>query len=503
VTAVPPHPARARTEVDAVVVGSGPNGLAAAVTLARAGLEVLVLEEQPTAGGGARTLDLGLAPGVVHDLCSAVHPMAWASPFFRATGITDRLDLLTPVASYAQPLDGGRAAVAFRDLDRTAAGLGVDGPAWRRLLAPLALRWDGVVALALGDHRHLPAPGDLPTAARFGAALLRHGTVLPDPWRTPEAAALLTGVAAHATTPLPSLSAAGTALLLAALGHASTRADGPTHGHVGAGWPVVRGGSGAITAALLADLAAHGGRVLTDHPVRGQADLPPSRLLLLDTSPHAAVRILGDALPSRTVDAYGAHRYGAAAAKVDLVVTGPVPWAHPEVALAGTVHLGGDRVQVARAEHAVTHGRHADAPVVLLSDPASVDPGREVDGLRPVWAYAHVPAGSPVDPTEAVLRQVERFAPGFRDTVVAARGIPAARMAAHDANLVGGDVAGGAVGLGRMLLGAGGARVDPYGTGVPGVLLCSASVPPGPGVHGMAGWHAARRGLRWLGVATR
>jgi phytoene dehydrogenase-like protein len=477
--------------VDAVVVGSGPNGLAAAVTLARAGLEVLVLEEQPTAGGGARTLDLGLAPGIVHDLCSAVHPMAWASPFFRATGITDRLDLLTPEASYAQPLDGGRAAIAYRDLDRTAAGLGGDGPAWRRLLAPLVRDRAAVVALALGDHRHLPPPGDLPTAARFGAALLRHGTRLPDPWRTPEAAALLTGVAAHATTPLPSTSAAGTALLLGALGHA------------GAGWPIVRGGSGAITAALLAELAAHGGRVLTDRPVRGRADLPPSRLLLLDTSPRAAARILGDALPARTARAYAGHRYGAAAAKVDLVVDGPVPWAHPEVGLAGTVHLGGDRVQVARAEHAVTHGRHADAPVVLLSDPASLDPGRAVDGLRPVWAYAHVPAGSPLDPTEVVLRQVERFAPGFRDTVVAARGIPAARMADHDANLVGGDVAGGAVGLVRMLLGAGGARVDPYATGAPGAWLCSASVPPGPGVHGMAGWHAARRALRSLGVPDR
>ncbi len=503
------HAGRGRPKVDAVVVGSGPNGLSAAVTLARAGLEVVVLEAQDTVGGGARTLDLGLAPGVVHDLCSAVHPMAWASPFFRAVGLTGRLDLVSPEAAFAQPLDGGRAAVAYRDLDRTAAWLGVDGTTWRRLFGPLSRDWEQVVDLAMGDHRHLPPVGALGTAVRFAAGLLAQGTAAGarvgardgsavgsvtgsafgwPSWRTEEGAALLTGVAAHASTRLPSLAAAGTALLLGTLAHA------------GAGWPVVRGGSGAITAALLADLEEHGGRVLTGHPVRRAADLPPSRLLLFDTAPRTVAQALADDLSPRVARAYAGFRYGAGAAKVDLVVNAPVPWAHPEVGLAGTVHLGGSRAQVAAAEHAVARGRHADHPVVLLADPAAVDPGRSVGGLRPVWAYAHVPTASTVDPTEAVLAQVERFAPGFRDTVIAVHAVPAARMSAHDANLVGGDIAGGAVGMGRMLLGAG-SRLDPYSTGVPGVHLCSASTPPGPGVHGMSGWYAARRALQELAGA--
>lgn len=474
-------------EVDAVVVGAGPNGLAAAVTLARAGLEVVVLEAQDTVGGGSRTLDLGLAPGVVHDICSAVHPMAWASPFFRSLRLHERLDLLTPTASFAQPLDGGRAAIAYRDLDRTADGLGADGTAWRATFGPLADQWEDVVALALGDHRSVPAgatPRSAVTAARFALAVLRNGqSVVPSALRTEEGAALLTGVAGHAITPLPSLAAAGTAVLLTTLAHA---------GH---GWPVVRGGSQAIVDALLADLVRLGGRVVTGHPVARRVDLPPARTYLFDTGPRLVAQVFGDAMPPHLVRAYAGFRYGNAAAKVDLVVDGPIPWAHPEVHRAGTVHLGGNRDQVVAAERAVGRGRHAEQPLTLLSDPAALDHGRVSRGVRPVWAYAHVPAGSDVDPTETVIRQVERFAPGFRDTVVAARGIPAARLAEHDANLVGGDISGGAISLVGMFTRPT-PRLDPFDSGAPGVYLCSASAPPGPGVHGLSGWYAARRALR-------
>jgi len=473
--------------VDVVVVGSGPNGLAAAVTMARAGLSVTVLEAQPDAGGGARTLDLGLAAGLVHDICSAVHPMAWASPFFRAFGLERRVELLVPEASYAQPLPGGRAGIAWHDLERTVDDLGVDGPAWRSLVGALAARTPAVVAAALGDKRSIPAgllPGGLLGAARFGLGILEQGTPGWDlRFRGDVAPALLTGVAAHAITPLPSPAAAGTALLLASLAHA------------GRGWPIPRGGSGAIVAALVEDLRAHGGTVVTDHPVRSRRDLPDARCYLFDTTPRTLLKVLGDELPARRRAALERYRHGNAAAKVDLVLSGPVPWAHPDVARAGTVHVGGTRAEMAHAEAEVHAGRHAERPVCLVSDPTVVDAGRAHGGLRPLWTYTHVPAGSDVDVTEAVVAHIERYAPGFRDVVVASRCVPASRMSHHNANLVGGDIAAGAVDLRRMFARPT-ADIDPYAVGADGVYLCSAATPPGPGVHGLGGWFAARRALR-------
>ncbi len=485
---------------DAVVVGSGPNGLAAAVTMARAGLEVTVLEAQPTVGGGARTVELGLAPGLVHDLCSAVHPMAWASPFFAAFDLAARgVELRTPEISYAQPLPGGRAGIAYRDLERTVAGLGPDGAAWRSLVGSLARDARVTAAVGLGDKRSAPSPvlaggpsGGPMAAARFGLGVLEQGTRLWGRRFTDDVApALLTGVAAHAITPLPSLAAAGTALLLAALAHA------------GPGWPLPRGGSGAIVAALVADLEAHGGRIETGRPVRTFADLPPARCVLFDTTPHTVLEVLGDRVVPSVARGLSRFRYGNAAAKVDLVLSGPVPWTVPEVGRAGTVHVGGTRAQMARAEAAVHAGRHADLPMVLLSDPTVTDPDREVDGLRPVWAYAHVPAGSDVDVTEAVLGHVERYAPEVRDVVVASRCTPAARMTGHNANYIGGDISAGAVSIGQMLARPTW-RADPYRIPTvpttagsnPAAYLCSASTPPGPGVHGLGGWYAARRALR-------
>ncbi|MCR6688716.1 NAD(P)/FAD-dependent oxidoreductase [Cellulomonas sp.] len=473
---------------DVVVVGSGPNGLAAAVTCARAGLGVTVLEAQPTAGGGARTLDLGLADGVVHDICSAVHPMAWASPFFRAFDLRARgVQLLTPEVSFAQPLPAGRAGIAYRDLARTVEGLGEDGPAWHALVGRRSEHWQDVVRVALGDKRSIPPgllPRGLPAAAGFGLAVLEQGTRAWDArFRGDVAPALLTGVAAHAITPMPSLASAGTALLLASLGHA------------GAGWAVPRGGSRAITDALIADLEAHGGQVLTDHRVRSAADLPHAHAYLFDTTPRTLVAILGERLPARSRRALERFRYGDGAAKVDFVLSGPVPWAASEVARAGTVHVGGTRAQMAEAEAAVAAGRHAEHPMTLVSDPSVVDPSRAVGGLRPLWAYTHVPSGSDVDVTQAVTDQIERFAPGFRDVVVASRCVPAAHLAHHNENYVGGDISAGAATIAQMFARPT-LRPDPYATGADGVYLCSASTPPGPGVHGLGGWFAAQRALR-------
>lgn len=489
------------TLLDAVVVGSGPNGLAAAVTLARAGLGVRVLEAQPTVGGGARTLPIPeLASGLDFDVCSAVHPMAWASPFFRAFDLAAHgVELVAPEIAYAQPLDGGRAGLAFRDLGRTADRLGPDGDAWSDLLGPLAAHWQQVTALAMGDKRtvrgmlegvregeHPSAAGALASAIRpglrFGAALLEQGGPRWDRrFLTEEAKALLTGVAAHNITPLPSLSGAGTALLLAALAHA----DG--------GWAIPVGGSQAITNAMVGDLEAHGGTVEAGRRVESWRDLPPARAVLFDTTPRTLLRVAGDRIRSARRAALNRFRYGNAAAKVDFVLSGPVPWQVPDVGGASTVHVGGARAELVAAEDAVAHGLHAERPTVLVSDPSVADPGRARDGVRPLWTYAHVPSGSTEDVTEAVTRQIERFAPGFRDVVVGSRCIPAAQMERHNQNYPGGDISAGAATMWQMI-----ARPtptpDPYQV-AEGVYLCSASTPPGPGVHGMGGWHAARRAL--------
>lgn len=472
-------------ECDAVVVGSGPNGLAAAVILSRAGLRVTVLEAQATIGGGSRTLDLGMVPGMRHDVCAAVHPLAVGSPFFAEFDLPARgVKLLQPGAAYAQPLEGRPAAVAYRSLDRTARELESDGAAWRSFFAPLVENHDAVVAAALGDKRSIPRDVLSLAGIRFGLRVAEQGGPAWNRRFSGEAApALLAGVAAHTITPMPSLASAGTALLLGTLAHS-------------AGWPIPEGGSQAIVDALIADLTRHGGTLVTDCPITSADQLPKANAYLFDTTPAAIGRIYGRQLPTRYRRLARHFRFGNAASKVEFVLSGPVPWADPRVSAAGTVHVGGAREEMALAEHTIAEGHHAKRPMTLLCQPATIDQTRVGPGGElPLWTYAHVPSGSTVDVTDAITAQIERFAPGFRDVIVTSKCTTAAEMSRYNENYVGGDIAAGAVSMYRMV-----ARpalsMNPYRVPIPGVYLCSASTPPGPGVHGMCGYFAAKRVLR-------
>lgn len=463
--------------VDITVVGSGPNGLAAAVICARAGLSVQVIEAQPTPGGGARTLGDPEFAGVSHDICSAVHPLALASPFFAEFDLPARgVTLAVPDVSYGNPLPGRAAAIGYRDIGRTCSELD-DGASWRRLLGPLSADCDGVVGLLLGDKRSIPP--SIPAALRVAPRLLAQGTPAWGTLAGEDARALFTGVAAHTISRMPSLVASGAGLMLATLAHA-------------VGWPIPVGGSQAIPDALLADLQAHGGKLVLGEEVT----TPPSGVVLYDTAPTALLRLYGDKLPSRYAATLRRYRYGPGVAKVDFVLSGEIPWQDPRLAQAPTLHLGGDRTMMARAEQEIAEGRHPEWPMVLAALPHLADPGRiDAQGLRPLWSYAHVPHGSTVDMAETITGIFERFAPGFRDLVVGVRSVPAAHLADHNANLVGGDIGVGGNNMVSALTGPA-LRWNPWSTPIPKAYLCSSAAPPGGGVHGMAGFYAARTVLR-------
>ena len=471
---------------EAVVVGSGPNGLAAAITLARAGVSVTVLEAEDVPGGGARTSEHTL-PGLLHDDCSAFHPSGAVSPFFAELDLASHgLEWLWPEVDLAHPLPDGRAGVLSRDMERTVASLGVDGERWRRVFEPLAARADDLVADVLRPLLRVPAHPLL--LAGFGARAALPATLAARRFADDPARALFTGVAAHAFGRLDRPLSASVGMLLTTLGHR-------------VGWPVARGGSGAIAAALVSVLEQHGGRVLTGVRVD---DLDQTRdvtgrapdVLLLDTAPEAVLRLAHGRLSPRVRRQLQRFRYGPAAFKVDFAVRGDVPWTNPEVRRAGTVHLGGTAAQVAAAEAATARGVMPKEPFVLVGQQYLADPSRSRDGVNPVWAYAHVPHGWAGDATAAITAQVERYAPGFSELVEATFVRDVRGLTVHNANYVGGDIGAGA-NTAWQLVARPRLALDPYRV-AEGIYLCSSATPPGGGVHGMSGYAAARSALSRL-----
>ncbi|MGH4018911.1 MAG: phytoene desaturase family protein [Pseudonocardiaceae bacterium] len=467
---------------DAVVVGSGPNGLAAALTLAGAGLSVRVLEGADTPGGGARSAELTL-PGVVHDECSAVHPLAAASPFFRDLDLAAHgVMLRRPPVAFAHPLDGGRAGALRGSVADTAARLGADGTAYRRLLAPLVDDAGRLLPeLLTPPLRRVPRhPAAL---ARFALrAALPAAALITACFSGEEARALLAGAAAHAVQPMNRLPTGPFGLLLTLLGHTT-------------GWPVVQGGSGRLVDAMVAELRRRGAEVVTGHWVRSLAELSPAHCVLLDVTPRQLLSLAGDVLPRGYAAALAYYRYGPGVCKVDYTLSEPVPWTAPSCREAGTVHVGGAWREVHEALVDVHAGRHPQRPFVLVAQPDLADPTRAPAGRHTLWTYCHVPAGSPRDMTAAIERQLERFAPGFRDVVLARHVRTAEDTEAYSPNYVGGDIGGGATTVWQTLFRPV-PRWDTYATPLDGVFLCSSSTPPGGGVHGMCGVHAARSALR-------
>ncbi len=474
--------ARGRS-TSAIVVGSGPNGLAAAITLARAGLSVTVLEAESTIGGGSRSAELTL-PGFTNDVCSAIHPMGIASPFFNSLPLAEHgLTWIHPTVPLAHPLDDGSACILQRSLDATAASLGPDGRAYRRIFAPLVDDCD-----ALLDALLVPLiPPRHPIAlARFGVNAIRSVEGLGRARFDGDGArALFAGIGAHSLLPLSAIASASFALVLGMAGHAF-------------GWPLPHHGAQSIANALAAQLASLGGEIVTGHRVVDQAELGDAAIVMFDLSPRQLVAIGGDRLPAGYRSRLLRFRHGPAAFKLDWALSAPIPWRAPECLQAGTVHVGGTLDEIAAAERDVADGRHPERPFVLLAQPSLFDDSRAPPGRHTAWAYCHVPNGSTVEMTARIEAQVERFAPGFRDVILHRCVTTPAELERHDANYVGGDIVGGANDLWQTI-----ARPtlssNPYAVPVPGWYLCSASTPPGGGVHGMCGFNAARSALRSLG----
>ena len=468
---------------DAVVVGSGPNGLAAALMMARAGYAVDVFEGADTPGGGCRTAELTL-PGFRHDVCSAVHPLAAASPFFIRTDLAARgVTLLTPRVAFANPIDGGRAGAVAGSVPDTANGLGADAAAYQRLLGPLVRDAGSILPAILAPLRSVPAH---PVAVgRFGLEGLLPASLLVRGFGTPEARALLAGVSAHSFLPLHAPGSGGFGLLLTMLAHS-------------VGWPVVEGGSGRLVDAMVGELTALGGQVITGQWIKSLQELPAARATLLDVTPRQFIAMAGDALPSRSARALAGFRYGPGICKVDWALSGPVPWTAAACREAGTLHLGGTFEETARSEAEVTAGKHPERPFCIVAQPGIVDSSRAPAGQQTLWGYCHVPSGSTVDMTARIEAQIERFAPGFRDLILARATQTAAEVEEHNPNYIGGDIGGG-LGTLRQTIFRPATRWNPYRTALPGVYLCSSSTSPGGGVHGMCGAWAARSALADMG----
>lgn len=467
---------------DAIVVGSGPNGLAAAIVLARAGLSVEVREGAPTIGGGARTAPLTL-PGFRHDICAAVHPLGVGSPFFRTLPLSEYgVEWIEPPLVLAHPLDDGPPGVLHRSVCDTAGALGPDGDRYAALVEPLVERWDEL-------SREILAPLHIPRhpflLARFGMRALRSATgLLEGHFQGAQARALLAGISAHAVVPLTATASAAFGLTLATAAHA-------------VGWPIVRGGSQMLVDALAAYLRSFGGEIITDAPVRSLSELRHARLVVLDLTPRQVLQIASDGLSRSYRRSLGRFRYGPGIFKMDWALAGTVPWRDPECARAGTVHLGGTLDELVVAEQAAWQGRHPSRPFVLLSQPSLFDATRAPAGQHVLWGYCHVPHGSREDMSARVEAQIERFAPGFRELVLARSTLDTRQIEEHNPNCVGGDIGGGANTIDQLFFRPTMRRV-PYATPIRGLYICSSSTPPGGGVHGMCGFHAAAAALREL-----
>lgn len=460
---------------DAVVVGSGPNGFAAAITLAKAGARVLLIEAKATVGGGMRTLELTL-PGFQHDMCSSVHPLGVASPFFRTLPLQDfGLEWVFPEAQVAHPLDHGQAVLVERSIEATAAQLGRDAGAYRRWMTPLVANHDKVLEEFLGPLR---VPHHPLVMAAFGVGAVQSAASLARRlYSGTHARAVFAGMAAHSMMPLEQPATAAFGLMLTMLAHA-------------VGWPLARGGSGSIARALAGCFQSLGGEIVTGWEIKTLDELPPARAILLDVTPRQLLQIAGDALSGRYRQQLESYRYGPGIFKIDYALSAPIPWENAAVQRAATVHLGGTLAEIARSERAMWQGEHSPQPYTLLVQPTLFDPARAPAEKHIAWAYCHVPHGSAVDMTDVIEQQVERFAPGFRKCVLARRTHTAQAMEAYNPNYIGGDINGGVQDL-RQLFTRPAPRIIPYSTPVDGLFLCSSSTPPGGGVHGMCGYYAA------------
>lgn len=468
-----------KRDYDAIIVGSGPNGLSAAITLQQAGLSVLLVEAKATIGGGLRSAEVTL-PGYVHDICSAIHPLAAGSPFFKTLPLAAHgLEYIYPELSVAHPFDNGKAAVLHKSVIETAELLGVDKQAYLNLIEPVVNNWPLIAPDVLGPLR---VPKDMLAMARFGLPAFTSALSLSKRFKTPEAKGLFAGMAAHAIQPLSNLTTSAIALVLMATGHLQ-------------GWPIPKGGSQSIANALASYFVSIGGKIETDFYVRSLNQLPSAHAVLFDVTPKQLLQIAGHRFSAIYKWQLERYRYGMGVFKIDWALDGPIPFTALECRKAGTVHLGNTLKEITLSEQEIWNGKHPDKPYVLLAQQSLFDATRAPLGKHAVWAYCHVPNGSKVDMTDIIEKQVERFAPGFRDRILAKHVMNTAQMEAHNPNYIGGDINGGVIDI-KQLFTRPALRRSPYKTSAKGLYICSSSTPPGGGVHGMCGYNAAKRVLK-------
>jgi phytoene dehydrogenase-like protein len=468
-----------KKDYDAIVVGSGPNGLAASITLQKSGLSVLLIEAKDTIGGGLRSAELTM-PGFIHDVCSAVHPLAVSSPFFKSISLEDYgLQFIHAPIAAAHPFQDGTAAALFRSIDETVTTLNGDGKAYRGLIEPLLSSWPELSEEIFGPFHFPRHPFAM---ARFGIKGLSSATHLVKHFHSKEARALWGGMAAHSVQPLSNLATSAFGLVMILTGHAS-------------GWPIVKGGSNQIANALVNYFISLGGKVETNFHVQSLSQLPSADAFLFDVAPKQLLQIAGDKFSSFYKWQLKRYRYGMGVFKIDWALSEPIPFTSPLCKQAGTIHVGNTFEEIVASEQLTADGNHSEHPFVLLAQQSLFDPSRAPQGKQTAWAYCHVPNGSPIDMTERIENQVERFAPGFRDTIIARHTMNAQQVQQYNPNYVGGDINGGVIDI-TQLFSRPALRLSPYRTSANGIYICSSSTPPGGGVHGMCGYHAAMKAMK-------